>query len=66
MKIFVDAETDRVLGAAILSTEGGELIHILHTLKRWCEHADTRFFRTIPHRALWYTLIQWAIQDSNL
>ena len=32
MKIVVDAQTDRVLGAAILSTEGGELIHILGTL----------------------------------
>jgi pyruvate/2-oxoglutarate dehydrogenase complex dihydrolipoamide dehydrogenase (E3) component len=32
MKIVVDAETDRVLGAAILSTEGGELIQILGTL----------------------------------
>jgi pyruvate/2-oxoglutarate dehydrogenase complex dihydrolipoamide dehydrogenase (E3) component len=32
MKIIVDAKTDRVLGAAILSTEGGELIHILGTL----------------------------------
>jgi pyruvate/2-oxoglutarate dehydrogenase complex dihydrolipoamide dehydrogenase (E3) component len=32
MKIIVDAVTDRVLGAAILSTEGGELIHIIHTL----------------------------------
>jgi pyruvate/2-oxoglutarate dehydrogenase complex dihydrolipoamide dehydrogenase (E3) component len=32
MKIIVDAETGRVLGAAILSTEGGELIHVLHTL----------------------------------
>jgi pyruvate/2-oxoglutarate dehydrogenase complex dihydrolipoamide dehydrogenase (E3) component len=32
MKIIVDAQTDRVLGAAVLSTEGGELIHILHTL----------------------------------
>jgi pyruvate/2-oxoglutarate dehydrogenase complex dihydrolipoamide dehydrogenase (E3) component len=32
MKIIVDAETDRVLGAAILATEGGELIHILGTL----------------------------------
>jgi pyruvate/2-oxoglutarate dehydrogenase complex dihydrolipoamide dehydrogenase (E3) component len=32
MKIIVDAETDRVLGAAILSTEGGELIQILGTL----------------------------------
>jgi pyruvate/2-oxoglutarate dehydrogenase complex dihydrolipoamide dehydrogenase (E3) component len=32
MKIVVDAEDDRVLGAAILSTEGGELIHVIHTL----------------------------------
>jgi pyruvate/2-oxoglutarate dehydrogenase complex dihydrolipoamide dehydrogenase (E3) component len=32
MKIVVDAETDRVLGAAILGTEGGELIQILGTL----------------------------------
>jgi pyruvate/2-oxoglutarate dehydrogenase complex dihydrolipoamide dehydrogenase (E3) component len=32
MKIIVDAESDRVLGAAILSTEGGELIQILSTL----------------------------------
>src|SRR5262249_60240292 len=29
MKIVVDAETDRILGAAILSTEGGELVQIL-------------------------------------
>ncbi len=29
MKIFVDAETDRILGAAILGTEAGELIQIL-------------------------------------
>ncbi len=28
MKIIVDAETDRILGAAILSTEGGELVQI--------------------------------------
>jgi pyruvate/2-oxoglutarate dehydrogenase complex dihydrolipoamide dehydrogenase (E3) component len=34
MKLIVDAESDRVLGAAILSTEGGELIQILHTLMR--------------------------------
>jgi pyruvate/2-oxoglutarate dehydrogenase complex dihydrolipoamide dehydrogenase (E3) component len=32
MKIVVDAETDRVLGAAILGTEGGELVQILGTL----------------------------------
>src|SRR5262249_38822090 len=29
MKLVVDAEDDRMLGAAILSTEGGELIQIL-------------------------------------
>jgi pyruvate/2-oxoglutarate dehydrogenase complex dihydrolipoamide dehydrogenase (E3) component len=29
MKIVVDAATDRILGAAILATEGGELIQIL-------------------------------------
>jgi pyruvate/2-oxoglutarate dehydrogenase complex dihydrolipoamide dehydrogenase (E3) component len=32
MKIIVDAETDRILGAAILGTEGGELIQILGAL----------------------------------
>jgi pyruvate/2-oxoglutarate dehydrogenase complex dihydrolipoamide dehydrogenase (E3) component len=29
MKIVVDADTDQILGAAILSTEGGELVQIL-------------------------------------
>ncbi len=29
MKLVVDAESDRILGAAILATEGGELIQIL-------------------------------------
>src|SRR5438552_2836435 len=29
MKIIVDGDTDRILGAAILATEGGELIQIL-------------------------------------
>jgi pyruvate/2-oxoglutarate dehydrogenase complex dihydrolipoamide dehydrogenase (E3) component len=29
MKLVVDADTDRILGAAVLSTEGGELIQIL-------------------------------------
>ncbi len=29
MKVVVDAKTDRILGAAILSTEGGELVQIL-------------------------------------
>ncbi|MGE5848607.1 MAG: hypothetical protein ACM362_00605 [Candidatus Methylomirabilota bacterium] len=29
MKLIVDAETDRILGAAILATEGGELIQML-------------------------------------
>jgi pyruvate/2-oxoglutarate dehydrogenase complex dihydrolipoamide dehydrogenase (E3) component len=32
MKIVVDAENDRVLGASILAVEGGELVHILETL----------------------------------
>jgi pyruvate/2-oxoglutarate dehydrogenase complex dihydrolipoamide dehydrogenase (E3) component len=32
MKIVVDADNDRVLGAAILGTEGGELVQILGTL----------------------------------
>ncbi|MBV8897999.1 MAG: mercuric reductase [Acidobacteriaceae bacterium] len=32
MKLVVDAATDRVLGAAILSVEGGELVQILSTL----------------------------------
>jgi pyruvate/2-oxoglutarate dehydrogenase complex dihydrolipoamide dehydrogenase (E3) component len=32
MKIVVDARDDRILGAAVLSTEGGELIQILGTL----------------------------------
>ncbi|MFZ0594680.1 MAG: mercuric reductase [Bryobacteraceae bacterium] len=32
MKIVVDAFTDRVLGASILSADGGELVQILHTL----------------------------------
>ena len=32
MKIVVDAADNHVLGAAILSTEGGELIQILSTL----------------------------------
>ena len=32
MKLVVDADSDRILGAAILSVEGGELIHILSTL----------------------------------
>ena len=32
MKLIVSAETDRILGAAILSSEGGELVQILGTL----------------------------------
>ncbi|HWU36312.1 MAG TPA: mercuric reductase [Candidatus Acidoferrum sp.] len=32
MKLVVDAETDRLLGAAILATEGGELVHVLEAL----------------------------------
>ncbi|MBV8572185.1 MAG: mercuric reductase [Acidobacteriaceae bacterium] len=32
MKLVVDAETDLILGAAMLSSEGGELVQILSTL----------------------------------
>jgi pyruvate/2-oxoglutarate dehydrogenase complex dihydrolipoamide dehydrogenase (E3) component len=32
MKVIVDAVDDRILGAAILGSEGGELIHVLYTL----------------------------------
>jgi pyruvate/2-oxoglutarate dehydrogenase complex dihydrolipoamide dehydrogenase (E3) component len=32
MKLIVDGQTDRILGAAILATEGGELVHILGAL----------------------------------
>ncbi len=32
MKLIVDAETDRILGASILATEGGELVQILGTV----------------------------------
>ncbi len=32
MKLIVDAGTDQILGAAILATEGGELVHVLQTL----------------------------------
>ena len=32
MKVIVDAENDRILGASILAIEGGEIIHVLYTL----------------------------------
>jgi pyruvate/2-oxoglutarate dehydrogenase complex dihydrolipoamide dehydrogenase (E3) component len=32
MKLVVDAENDRILGATILGTEGGELVQILHAM----------------------------------
>ena len=32
MKIIVDAANDRILGATVLATDGGELIHVLYTL----------------------------------
>jgi pyruvate/2-oxoglutarate dehydrogenase complex dihydrolipoamide dehydrogenase (E3) component len=32
MKIVVDAANDRILGATVLATDGGELIHVLYTL----------------------------------
>jgi pyruvate/2-oxoglutarate dehydrogenase complex dihydrolipoamide dehydrogenase (E3) component len=32
MKVIVDAANDRILGAAILGSEGGELVHVLYML----------------------------------
>jgi pyruvate/2-oxoglutarate dehydrogenase complex dihydrolipoamide dehydrogenase (E3) component len=32
MKVIVDATNDRILGAAILSSDGGETVHVLYTL----------------------------------
>ena len=32
MKVVVDAANDRILGVAILGSEGGELVHVLYTL----------------------------------
>ena len=32
MKIIVDAANDRILGATVLATDGGELIHVLYAL----------------------------------
>ena len=32
MKVVINAENDRILGAAILGPEGGELVQILMTL----------------------------------
>ena len=32
MKLVVDAETDRILGAAILASEGGEVVQMLHAV----------------------------------
>jgi pyruvate/2-oxoglutarate dehydrogenase complex dihydrolipoamide dehydrogenase (E3) component len=32
MKLVIDDATDQILGAAILATEGGELVQILHTM----------------------------------
>jgi pyruvate/2-oxoglutarate dehydrogenase complex dihydrolipoamide dehydrogenase (E3) component len=32
MRLIVNAENDRILGATILSSEGGETVHILYTL----------------------------------
>jgi len=34
MKLVVDAETDRIIGAAVLSSEGGELVQILEFVMR--------------------------------
>jgi pyruvate/2-oxoglutarate dehydrogenase complex dihydrolipoamide dehydrogenase (E3) component len=32
MKLVVDADSDRILGASVLGTEGGELVQILHAM----------------------------------
>ncbi len=32
MKVIVNAANDRILGASILASEGGELVHVLYTL----------------------------------
>ena len=32
MKVIVDADNDRILGATVLSSDGGETVHILYTL----------------------------------
>jgi pyruvate/2-oxoglutarate dehydrogenase complex dihydrolipoamide dehydrogenase (E3) component len=32
MKLIVDAANDKILGATVLATDGGELIHVLYTL----------------------------------
>lgn len=32
MKVIVDAANDRILGATILSSDGGETVHVLYTL----------------------------------
>jgi pyruvate/2-oxoglutarate dehydrogenase complex dihydrolipoamide dehydrogenase (E3) component len=32
MKVVIDAMNDRILGASILSVEGGEIVHVLYTL----------------------------------
>jgi pyruvate/2-oxoglutarate dehydrogenase complex dihydrolipoamide dehydrogenase (E3) component len=32
MKLVVDAETDQILGAALLASEGGEVVHVLEAL----------------------------------
>ena len=32
MKILVDASNDRILGATVLSGDGGETVHVLYTL----------------------------------
>ncbi len=36
MKIIVDAASDKILGASILSLEGGELVQILHAMMLAC------------------------------
>ena len=41
MKLVVDAETDHILGEAILGSEGGEVVQILHAVM--LAGAPTRF-----------------------
>jgi pyruvate/2-oxoglutarate dehydrogenase complex dihydrolipoamide dehydrogenase (E3) component len=46
MKVIVDAASDRILGAAILNSDGAELVHVLYT----------RMLGNLP-----YTLLKGAV-----
>jgi pyruvate/2-oxoglutarate dehydrogenase complex dihydrolipoamide dehydrogenase (E3) component len=41
MKLVAEAETDRILGTAVLASEGGEILQILHAIM--LAGAPTRF-----------------------